>query len=115
MPNQHSGTLGGEPTQFQTASPLDGAANPSRDSPRHMTSRSVGEPHEPGIARRSPLAGAGSEAAWPRPMSGRDPRYPRGRGVDQVRERPGFAPARPGASPPTVQPRPSTSPQPATK
>jgi hypothetical protein len=34
-----------------------------------MTSRSVGEPLEPGIGQRSPLAVAGSETAWPRPMS----------------------------------------------
>ena len=55
--DQHSGTLGGDSTPFQAASPLDGAANPSRDSARHMTSKSVGEPHEPGIGRRrSPLA-----------------------------------------------------------
>jgi hypothetical protein len=112
--NQHSRTLGGEPTRCRTASPIDGAADPSRDSARRMTSRWVGEPYEPGIGQRPPLAVAGSEAAWTRPMSDRDPRYPRGRGVDQGPKCPGFAPARRGESTPTVQPSSSAVPQPAT-
>ena len=61
----------------RTTSRSDADDSPSPGRRRHMTGNPVVERHGPWPGRRRPLAGRPPAAAWLRPGSSRDRRYPR--------------------------------------